>query len=286
MALSNYQMSFNGFTIGAGTPYQIIDIDGLESVPELRVQDSPRGYYDGYFTGRDFFNGRTLTLTLNVFAGNSNSAQTNWNLLKAAFQPVQALTSSNGLLQFQLSPSDSTKRMTARVRSRKSKVDPEWTFGFIRAQVELFAPDYRYYSDTLVTSASLIPQAGAGRTYNRTYNLTYTSVISASAATSDNTAGNAAAAPTVTITGPVISPQITNLSTGAFMAINYSMSSTDVLVIDLSQNTITLNGSNARNLVTAGSQFFTFAAGASQVLYFTALSTTGTAVVTYRQAFA
>jgi len=35
MALTNYQFQFGSFVFGAGTPYAILDIDGLESLPGL-----------------------------------------------------------------------------------------------------------------------------------------------------------------------------------------------------------------------------------------------------------
>jgi hypothetical protein len=290
MALLNYQFSFNGFNFGNGTPYQIIDIDGLADQPTLRVQDTPKGYNDGYLTGRDFFNGRTITFTIHVFAGNGNSAQQNWLLLQAALQPVQQLTSSNGLLQFLLSATDTAKRMSARVRNRKAKIDPEYTYGMIKAQVEFFAPDYRYYDETLNTSATLTPQLANGRIYNRTYNLIYTQALvgNASATTTvNNTSGTAAVGPVITLTGqPVNNPQITNLSTGAYVQLVGAFASTDTLVIDMTNNVVTLNGANARNLMTGGSQFFTVPAASSQNLYFTATSSTGNAVVTYRQAYA
>jgi hypothetical protein len=285
-----YQFAYNGFLFGNNTPYQIIDIDGLASQPDLRVQDAPRGYNDGFLTGRDFFNGRSMTFTLNIFAGNGNSASQNWLLLQQAMQPVQQLTSSNGLMQFQLAVTDSLKRVTARVRNRKAKIDPNYTYGFIVAQLEFFAPDYRYYTDALVTSATLTPQIANGRIYNRTYNLIYTQATSgnASATTAvDNTSGTAAVGPVITISGqPVNNPQITNLATGAYLQLVANFAASDTVVIDMTNNTVTLNGSNARNLMTGGSQFFTVPAATSQNLYFTATSATGNAVVTYRPAFA
>jgi hypothetical protein len=289
MPLLDYQFSYNGFNFGNGTPYQIADVDGLASQPDLRVQDSPRGYGDGFLTGRDFYNGRTMTFTFMVFAGGGNSAQQNWALFTAALKPVQQLTSANSVLQFKLSPTDTDKRMNARVRVRKAKIDPNYTYGYITAQVEFFAPDYRYYNETLVTSATLVPQLADGRVYNRTYNLTYTQAVAgntAATATVNNSSGTAATGPVITITGPITYPQITNLTTGVFIQLVSTFASSDTVVIDMTNNTVTLNGSNARNLVSGGSQFFTVPSGATQNLYFTASTATGNAVVTYRQAYA
>ncbi len=48
-----YSFSFNGLTFGGtDSPYQILSVDGLEALPELRTQDDNRGYADGMFSGR------------------------------------------------------------------------------------------------------------------------------------------------------------------------------------------------------------------------------------------
>jgi hypothetical protein len=296
-----YQFYYNGLLVGNGTPYQIIDIDGLADQPGLRVQDTPRGYNDGFLTGRDFYNGRTVTFTLNIFAGNGNSAHANWLILQKKFAPMATLQTPNfvngdtplpstGAMQFKLSQTDTDMYLFCRPRSRKAKIDPEYTYGFIKAQVEFFAPDYRYYSYNVYgVGGNISPAVANGRTYNRTYNLAYNQALpgnGGATATVNNQPGSAATGPWVTITGPCVNPQITNLSTSAFIGFNVSLSAADILLIDMTNNVVTLNGGNARNLVSPGSQFFTIPAGTSQSVYFTALTSTGTAQVTYRQAYA
>lgn len=70
-SLPLYGFGFNGFAFGgAGSPYQILSVEGLEALPEIRNQDDNRGYFDGMFSGNDFLSGRTITLTINSF-GNS-----------------------------------------------------------------------------------------------------------------------------------------------------------------------------------------------------------------------
>jgi phage-related protein len=178
--------------------------------------------------------------------------------------------------------------MSARVRARKAKVDPEFTFGFIRAQLEMFAPDYRYYT-LAATSASLTPQLANGRIYNRTYNLVYTQALAGNAAataTINNSTGTAATGPYIVITGPVTNPQITNLATGSYIQLVGNFAAADTVVIDMTNNTVTRNNSNIRNLMTGGSQFFTVPAATSQQVYFSAATNTGWANVWYRPAFA
>lgn len=285
MALNNYQFQFGSFLFGgSGSPFQIADIDGLSGLPELRTQDDNRGYADGMFSGRDFYAGRNLTLTVNIFAGNGLSAQQNLALFQAALNPQEQGTTA---LNFQLSATDTQKVISARVRSRRVIIDPDYTFGFIRSQVMLFCPDPRYYDATL-TSLSLSPAVAGGRTYNRTYNLTYPAFSNTSSGSIVNN-GWATTYPTLTITGPIANPVVTNVNLGLNLTVAVTLASTDTLVIDLLNKTITLNGSTARNLLTTNSKWFGFGVGTSTINFtgdlgtFTAGITTAT--IAYRSAY-
>ena len=70
-SLDLYSFAFNGFVFGgANSPFQILSVEGLEALPQIRNQDDNRGYFDGMFSGNDFYGGRTITITVNTF-GNS-----------------------------------------------------------------------------------------------------------------------------------------------------------------------------------------------------------------------
>jgi hypothetical protein len=286
VTLSNYQFQYNGLVFGGSTPYVVTSVDGLADLPELRVQDTGRGYNDGAFTGRDFLNGRTMTFTMNIFAGGGKSAQQNWATLQVALTPVQQLNSTNGLLQFQLSQTDSAKRMTARVRTRVASISPEYTYGFITAQVTFYAPDPRYYDET-ATSGTITPTLATGRVYNRTYNLTYTQAVTGAGASTFAVAntGSAPTSPTVVITGPINNPQITDLTSGNYLQINGNLSSSDTVTLDMTNNIVLLNGGAARNLLAGGSQWITVPSGTTHNLFLSAASATGSATVTYRNAW-
>jgi hypothetical protein len=271
---TNYQFQFGSFAFGAGTPYAVIDVDGLEGLPSLRVQDDNRGFNDGAFTGRDFYDGRTLTFTIHTFAGNGNSATTNFNLLQAALLPQTTGTQTLGFL---LSPSDTAKTLSARVRSRKTLVDPEYTYGFIKSQITMFAPDPRYY-DTTVQTLSLTAPNTSGRTYNKTFNRSYGSASGPTVTGTLVNNGWIYTSPIVTVTGPATLPVIGNQTTGQTLTYNGILGTTDVLVYDLNNRTVQLNGANVRNLVSAGSQFWTAAPGSTTVYFTCTGATAGTNV--------
>lgn len=268
-SLNNYQFAFNGFTFGGtGSPYQIQSVDGLEMLPSLRVQDADRGYQDGMFSGRDFLSGRNITINLLVLAGNGLSAQQNYNLLQNALQPQQTGTTP---LQFKFSATDNLQFVNARVRASRSTVDPEYSYGFIRAQYQFFCPDPRYYDNTTQT-AVMQYTTPLGRTYPRVYPLTYGGG-SQTQTTSIANAGWTTTYPSITIYGPVINPVVGNLTSGQALSINYTMGASDVITISLLNRTILLNGSPARNLLFGSSQWFNAAPG-SNLFYFTGTGTT------------
>lgn len=282
-SLNQYQFSFNGFSFGGtGSVYQIESVDGLEGLPSIRTQDDNRGYNDGMFSGQDFYGGRNISMVVLTFAGGGNSAQTNFNLLQQNVIPQTTGTTS---LQFQLSTtSDGLQVIYGRVRARKATIDPEYTFGFIRAQIEFFCPDPTYFDNTL-QSAVLAVSPALGRTYNRIYNLVYGggSIVSS---TSVVNAGWATTYPTITANGPITNPIFGNATTGYYLSFTGTYTNTDSLVIDLYNKLITLNGVSARNLLASGN-WFSAPAGTS-LFYMTGTGTiplTTSATVTWRNAY-
>lgn len=247
-----YSFSFNDQVFGgSGSPYQILSVDGLEGLPGIRNQDDNRGYADGMFSGRDFLAGRTISIIFNTFGTGNNSAQENFNTIQQALLPQQQGTTP---LYFKL-PAQVTQDqfINARVRALHTTIDPNYTYGYITSQVTFFCPDPSYYNDNLQT-ATLAYLPPTGRTYNRVYNLVYdpsTAVIT----TTVNNVGWGITYPNISLVGPITDPILGNLTTGNSLAFNVTLSSTDVLNIDLYNKLVTLNGAPARNLLAYGTWF-------------------------------
>lgn len=282
MALNNYSFQFGSFVFGgAGSPYQITAITGLESLPAIRNQDDTRGYNDGMFSGRDFLSGRTIILNVLTLAGNGNTAFQNYNLFQAALQPQ---TSGTTVLQFQLSSADVPVSVGARVRANATVINPEYTFGYIQSQVTLFCPDPRYYG--AAQTLSMTASSALGRTYNRVYNLLYGGGSQTGSVLVANT-GWATTYPKVTINGPITNPTISNNTTGQFITCNITLGVSDSLVVDLLNKTVTLNGSSARNLMAGNSQWFGCPPGSTTVSLAGTFTTAGvtSASLVYSPAF-
>jgi phage-related protein len=247
-----YSFSFNNQVFGgADSAYQILSVDGLESLPGIRNQDDNRGYHDGMFTGRDFLAGRTITIIFNTFGNNLGSAQTNYNTIQRTLLPQ---TSGTTPLYFKFPNIPTSEQfVNARVRGLRTSVDPNYTYGYITSMVEFFCPDPNYYDSNLQTANMLI-SAALGRTYNREFNYTYGGG-SSSVTTTINNIGWATTYPTITIQGPITNPIIGNTTTGNTLNFTGTYSALDVLEIDLYNQLITLNGVAARNLLISGTWF-------------------------------
>jgi len=287
-SLNQYSFAWNGFVFGgAGSPYQITNVDGIEGLPNIRNQDDNQGFNDGMFTGRDFLGGRTITLTILTLSGGGYSAQYNYNLLKAALLPTSTYTafSSVNQLQFQLSPASGLQFFNARVRDSKTVITPEFTYGFITSQWTFFCADPKFYDNTQLATSMTIPTV-QGRTYNRVYPLLFGGGSSAAGAAVNN-AGWATTYPVITITGPITNPIVGSTTQGNFITIQGTYTASNSIVVDLAQRLVTVDGASARNLVAGGSNWFSAQPG-SNSFYLTGTSTTPgvtTASVTWYNAY-
>lgn len=247
-----YSFAFNNQVFGgAGSPYQIQSVDGLEALPAIRNQDDNRGYHDGMFTGRDFLSGRTISIIFNTFGNNLGSAQTNYNTIQSTLLPQ---TSGTTPLYFKFPNSPTSEQfINARVRALRTTVDPNYTYGYITSQVDFFCPDPNYYNNNLQTAVMAISPA-LGRTYNREFNYTYGGGSSTVTTTISNI-GWATTYPIITINGPITNPVVGNSTSGDTLYFTGTYSSSDILEIDLYNQLITLNGAPARNLLISGTWF-------------------------------
>jgi phage-related protein len=265
MPLTNaYSFSFNGQTFGgAGSPYQILTVDGLESIPTIRNQDDNRGYNDGMFTGRDFLGGRTISIIFNTFGSGATSAQENLNTIQGKLLPQSSGTTP---LYFLIPDGTGNEQfVNARVRVFRTTVDVNYTYGYITSQVDFFCADPRYYNSTLNT-LSLTVGGGMGRVYNRTYNLVY--LNGAPSYTTVTNTGRTDTYPTITFNGPITNPIFGNVTQSKYIFLNGTFVDTDICVINLQNQLITLNGNPARNLMLGGSQWWSASSGANSIFYF------------------
>lgn len=278
-----YTFAFNGWLFGGpGQGVQVLQVEGLEDLPALRTQDANRGYLDGMVTGRDFLNGRSIVMTLQVMSDSNAPMQTYLQQLKTYLVSQQT---GLGTLQMYL-PNRGVQRIYGRVRRRNIKIDPEYTYGRATAVVEFFCPDPRVYND-VVNTKSLVANVGLYRTYNKTFNRTYANLSPGSASTITLTnVGSYETGQTFTVTGACTGPMVTNVGTGQVLSFPaLVMGATDVLKFDTDLRYVTLNGAPTRNLLSNSSQWWMMQPASSQTLMLTSAAGTPTATVSWYDAF-
>jgi hypothetical protein len=266
MPLADYSVVFNGLTIGAGTNFVINNIEGLGGTSPLRIQDDNRGYLDGSYTGRDFYDERTVYIDVTVLGSGSTTAQANYVLLQKAFapQPVGYYPDPTGysstgtnelkLFQFRLNANTGDKNMYGRSRGIITPINPNFTYGYIETRIQMTFPDPRYYDATQTTSSA--------------------SVVSVS-----NT-GWATSCPRIVVSTPSATGYITDNST--FMRFT-NASGAGSLVIDLLQRVVYLGGIPTRNILIASSNGWLDIAPNTTSKTWT--STIGNMVVSYQNAY-
>lgn len=267
MTLSNYQISFNGLTIGAGSSnYVITNIDGLASTSPLRVQDDNRGYIDGSYTGRDFYDERTVYIDVLVLGDNTNSAQYYYKQLQSAFAPQQLgfyvdptgntpAANQLKLFQFRITGDTGDKRMYGRSRGLTTPITAEFSYGYIQTRITMSFPDPRYYDDVGTS-------------------------VSGSSVTLSNS-GWAESCPVITIAS--VSGGSGSITDGTTTMTFANMSAGNTLIVDLLQRVIYYNGAPARNYLTSSFSGWLSLAPNSGTKTWT--STVGSMSITYRNAY-
>lgn len=260
MTLSNYQFVFNGLTIGTGTSYLVTNVEGLAGTSQLRIQDDNRGYIDGSYTGRDFYDERTVYIDVTVLGDSTATAQSRYKDLQAAFapQPVGYYPDPSGntpaadqlkLFQFRLNGNTGDMQMYGRSRGLVTPLTADFAYGYIQTRIQMTFPDPRYYTDIATTSSGL----------NLTNN------------------GWATSCPTITINSPLTTGYITDgVITMDFQAV------TGPLIIDLLSRVIYTNGYPNRNAMKANSNGWLSLEPDSINNWF---STIGTMSIVYRSAY-
>jgi len=235
MTLTDYSVVYNGLTIGAGTMFPILNIEGLGGTSPLRIQDDNRGYIDGSYTGRDFYDERTVYLDVLVLGNGSTTAQANYKTLQNAFAPQQIglypdptgntpASEQLKLFQFRLNGNTGDKQMYGRSRGLVTTIDPDFTYGFIKTRIQMTFPDPRYYD-------------AVGTTLNG----------NAEVLTND---GWATSCPVLTIASPSSS---TGILTDGTTYMYFANMTGGALIVDLLQRVVYLNGEPTRNVLTAAS---------------------------------
>jgi hypothetical protein len=266
MSLSNYQWSYNGLTFGAGTTsgVGVIEVDGLNDLPDVTGTDTPRPRDVGMLAGLNFPRGRTVTLDLEVVAASGLTLAETVDTVKAAFQP-QLNTFPALSWQF---PGQDNRLLYARVNKLTAPVDIGFVGGITSVTVQMTAVDPRIYEAVASTATVNLPTPVSGTSFPVTFPLSFGGSSGAGGIIFADNYGTFATRALAYIDGPCINPVLSNDTTGEVLTLGITLASTDTLVVDFDAHTVTLNGTASRySAVQPGSIFWELPPGTSQIRF-------------------
>lgn len=248
-SLSPYQLSFQGLTMGAGTPYTVTKMTGLD-LPQIRSTDPGRPGDQGEFIGLDLYGGRDITIDFElipVLSAGTNLQQLLLNL-RQVFE-VQGVTELPLYVQLPNLP-----LLCAMVRTRKATypIDLDYSAAEIaKPVIQVHATDPRLYAAPTSTVTIDLPQnVTTGLTFPVTFPVTFGGGGGNQAVITNY--GNTEMRPVLVVNGPCTNPTVTNLSISGYPALTFAnptqsgktLASGQSLVVDLDFRTITFYASS------------------------------------------
>lgn len=236
-------ITWGSLTFGPGTPYSVAGISGLDDLPDVRTQDTPRPSQHGDYTGPDYLASRLIDLDLNISAPDPDTLRALTLALRAGTQPQQTpqplvFVDQGVMLQCKLRKRALPYNATALDRTGA-------------ASLEFYAPDPTLYSATEHTAQTSAYSPSAGRTYPRTHPFSY-GVQGTSGQLTATNAGAAPSYPQLRIDGPVANPTVEQTNVGGALMFSGTLMAGDYLTVDCRTRAVILNGSTPRRDWLAG----------------------------------
>lgn len=240
---------------GSGKPYVVEKIDGLER-PDLRATSHENSGQDGGEVTEQFHGMRLIGLQGAVVTDTLYEQLSARRALNDAF-PIREVISFVVTVW-----SGEQYRLTGKVVSYKNPIGSQTMSAF---RIEVLCDDPLLYD--------VIEPGGLSVTINKPVPGGYITPYILPVIWEDATGGvivtntgNSAVYPIITFSGTVTSyVTITNTTTGEFLRVNLSMVGGDVLVVDMYERTITLNGGSVFGLRSSDSTFWALLEGANQI---------------------
>lgn len=271
-------MRINSLLLGAGTNFHIQSpIEGLGK-PTIRTSSDFFGGRDGGYVSSQFYGMRVIVVRGFYAAPSCESAQGLRDSL------IDALPIRQKLPLF-VQMFEGTNYFTeVFVTDVKMDVSAP-TSGLY--QLTLVAPDPYLYAagDGIDPESGYITQeiyklVGGG--YVMPYILPVTWEAGETAAIIENT-GDIWVYPTITLTGKYTNPKVSNLTTGKIVQLNVTTAPTDIIVIDMKNRTITLNGGSIAAYRSDDSSWWALLPGDNRVIIETSSGSDDTVgIVKYR----
>lgn len=237
-------VTLNGFEINTPTNNVWLDdeIPGLD-LPDIRTSKGNYSGRDGGYIGGQFFAARSFAFMGNVFSSDVASLEVS----KKAFQAALA---GGGVTVTMVTNAGNSYVIYAKLIDFDMPIKRNiFSAPF---KVELEAPDPTIYDNTGggALTATLSRVVSGGYTYPVTYPVTYGA---GSGPTTVTNSGLVTVYPVITLTGTMTNPSLANQTTNQLFSISpITTGASDVVVIDMLQHTVTLNGGSIYALSNRG----------------------------------
>lgn len=280
MALS---LAFAGLELN-GRPYAVENVEGLIGLPDIDDSDQPLVGQSGMVKGRDFWRGRTVTITVDVYADDDASYSAAMAALTNAFGYAM---STEGALTFTIPGVAAGLPAVWYGRTRKATMGlPTGQLGSRTGQfiAELHGTDPLKYGTSAHTVSLSINVGAGGFTWPLTWPLVWVGA-GAGHGTVIYNAGNAPAAPTIRLIGPLVNPDLTNLNTGQVVSLNLTISSGEFVDLDFAAHSVMLNGTANRYPFLVRAEWWTLVPGNTTVVMTADSGSTGTAQISWKDSY-
>lgn len=274
--LTDYTYAFgdSGFVFNAdslGLPFiDVSEVDGIDNAPLRTATDEHQGM-DGTYIDTPYMSSRTIVITGTLYAP-PGDPDTLLNQLKQQYGDPTVRP-----WYFQ-HPGQPTKFINCQGGGLRYNVDGGRRSNKTDIQATLLAEDPYIYDYPGSSSQVGVPTlAILGMSFNVSFNMGFGGAIPNYGASVTNN-GNHTAYPIITITGPTVNPVLVDAN-GITMSFSITLAAGDVLVVDCRQKSVVLNGTVSRRTALAGLKWFSVAPGASDTVFFTADSGSGSATI-------
>jgi hypothetical protein len=254
-------------------------IQGLEwASPRISSYDRPEA--DGEVISKTFQGGRTVRIPIRVTGDDPEDYTDQRDALIAVLIP-KMLNGRAVLRVAEFVLDDGSVRRLHYIGGDLRL--PYQHSNYAEGQVILRAPDPKLYGETVVASLTL--QEGGGNNLPNDLPNDFAPSVGGSVVIQNS--GNVDSYPTIDLRGALISPTITNQTTGASMTLSGANIATgETVTIDMKARTIMKGNQNLIATKTSTSQFWSLQAGNNTiVLTDSAYSATAKAIITARPAW-
>jgi len=242
------QIMFNGFAMGADTPYSWVQLDGWDDMPGIDSGNRPRPGQHGSWAGTKYYQERIITL-----AGRIKGDPASYAALVSALRRATALPEDDAEFPFVVRKDGISEVSWAVCTSRVIPNNKEYRVGLGQYALQFVASDPNIYSAQPAAPVSMgVGTGSGGLVFPLVFPLDFGTPAKPATATAVNT-GETSTPTVIVINGPATNPTLWNATAGKRLGFDLVMVVGETLTIDTAAGTALLDGADRRYLRSADS---------------------------------